>query len=315
MIQTILLLLVTRLPPVNGTFNGATITGLSGTSGAYSGSNNANIIQDNALFAGQNGDNGNYSGIDTNGVSFTASDGNTYNLYFNGQNLSYQSANTQTGAQTANATPTTVVTDNGAPCYCTGTHIRTTRGDVAVEHLAIGDLAVTASGAHRAISWIGSRLTNTRRYSRPQEAMPVRVSAHAFGENRPARDLLLSPGHALCIDVVGEVLIPAGSLINVTTITQEDVDSVTYWHVEVEGGHDILLAENMPAESYLEMGNRGFFAGNGVVVLDASPDATVLTHDDFCRPFHAEGALVRSGARAARGPRGGNSDGGSKSGG
>ncbi len=120
----------------------------------------------------------------------------------------------------------------------------------------------------------------------------MRIAAHAFGDNRPARDLLVSPGHSLCVDVVGEVLIPAMALVNGTTITQEDVDSVTYWHVELEGGHDILLAENMPAESYLEMGNRGFFAESGVVDLDASPDAPVVTHADFCRPFHAEGALV-----------------------
>ncbi len=188
-----------------------------------------------------------------------------------------------------------VITPN-AVCFAGGTAIRVMRNggkaDVAVEHLAVGDVAVTASGAHRAVRWIGSRVTHCRRHPRPQEAMPVRVAAHAFGENRPARDLVVSPGHSLCVDVVGEVLIPAGSLINGTTIVQEDVDTVTYWHVELEGGHDILLAENMPAESYLEMDNRGFFAESDVVELDASPDAPVVTHADFCRPFHAEGALV-----------------------
>ncbi len=106
------------------------------------------------------------------------------------------------------------------------------------------------------------------------------------------RDLRVSPGHSLCVDVVGEVLIPAIALVNGTTIVQEDVDCVTYWHVELEGGHDIVLAENMPAESYLEMGNRGFFAESGVVALNASPDTPVATHADFCRPFHMEGALV-----------------------
>ncbi len=193
-------------------------------------------------------------------------------------------------------------------CFATGTRIRVARdggvADVPVEQLAVGDLAVTASGAHRAIRWIGSRLTLPRRHTRPHEGMPVRVFAHAFGENRPARDLLVSPGHSLCVDVVGEVLIPAVALINGTTITQEDVDTVTYWHVELDR-HDILLAENMPAESYLDMGNRGFFAEADVVALDASPDAPVVTHADFCRPFHSEGALVevvraQLGARAEK---------------
>ena len=179
-----------------------------------------------------------------------------------------------------------------AVCFAAGTLIRTARGEVAVEHLAIGDLAVTASGPHRPIRWIGSRLTHCRRHPRPLEVMPVRITANAFGENRPARDLVVSPGHSLCVDIVGEVLIPASSLINGTTIVQEDVDHVTYWHVELDGGHDIILAENTPAESYLAMGNRSFFAEGAVVALDASPDVPVVTHADFCRPFHAAGALV-----------------------
>ena len=204
------------------------------------------------------------------------------------------------------STVTTTVSALGAPvvsntlavstalvCFASGTLIRTARGDQAIEDLAIGDLVVTASGAHRPIRWLGHRSVNCRQHPRPHEAMPVRVVAHAFGENRPARDLFVSPGHSLCVDVVGEVLIPAGVLINGTTVTQEDVDSVTYWHVELDG-HDILLAENMPAESYLEMDNRNFFAESGVVALDASPDAPVVTHADFCRPFHAEGALVEA---------------------
>jgi hypothetical protein len=36
-------------------------------------------------------------------------------------------------------------------------------------------------------------------------------------------------------------------------------DFVTYWHVELER-HDILLADGMPAESYLDTGNRAAFA-------------------------------------------------------
>ena len=225
----------------------------------------------------------------TNGTTLTVTGGNG-------------GAQTETFALTNGAQVYTAQSDNNggtlvtAVCYVGGTRIRVLRdgaeADVAVEHLVVGDLAVTASGAHRPIRWIGSRLTHPRRHPRPHEAMPVRVAAHAFAPNRPARDLLVSPGHSLCVNIVGEVLIPAMALINGRTIIQEDVDSVTYWHVELEDGHDILLAENMPAESYLDMGNRGFFAESGVVDLDASPDAPVATHADFCHPFHMEGPLV-----------------------
>ena len=91
--------------------------------------------------------------------------------------------------------------------------------------------------------------------------------------------------------MLGEFLIPAVALINGTTITQEKVDTVIYWHVELEN-HDIIIAENVPAESYLDMGNRGFFAEADVVTLAATPDAQERTHADFCRPFHADGVLV-----------------------
>ena len=85
---------------------------------------------------------------------------------------------------------------------------------------------------------------------------------------------------------------PAGALVNGTTITQLAVDSVTYWHVELET-HDILLAENLACESYIERGNRAFFAEADVVALAAGPDATApRTHADVCRPWHADGPIV-----------------------
>ena len=173
-----------------------------------------------------------------------------------------------------------------------GTRIATSDGKGAVESLRVGDMAVTTLGAHRPISWLGHRTLDCRRHPRPQEIMPVRITAHALGPNRPAHDLRVSPGHAICVDLLGEVLIPAGALINGSTIVQQEVESVTYWHVELEGGHDILLAENLPCESYLEMGNRSFFAEAEATALHAIPDARAITHADFCRPFHTDGPVV-----------------------
>ena len=117
-------------------------------------------------------------------------------------------------AFTQNATTASVTTDVAGlvsttmeaatiVCFCSGTLIRTVRGDVAVEHLAVGDLATTAQGEPRSIRWLGHRRIDCRRHLRPHEVMPVRISAHAFGENRPSRDLFVSPGHSLCVDVVG----------------------------------------------------------------------------------------------------------------
>jgi hypothetical protein len=183
-------------------------------------------------------------------------------------------------------------------CFVSGAHVRTERGDVAVEDLAVGDLAVTASGAVRPIIWIGRRTIE-----RPvSEQRPVRVLAGAFGEGLPARDLWLSHGHAVCVDALGEVLIPVGELVNGVTIVREEVSEITYWHIELES-HDLLLAEGLPAESYLDTGNRAFFGRAHGRLATLEPDRSLA---DSCRPFVAEGPLIeavreRLAARAASG--------------
>ncbi|SFV05902.1 Hint domain-containing protein [Methylobacterium sp. 174MFSha1.1] len=165
--------------------------------------------------------------------------------------------------------------------------------DVAVEHLQVGDLAVTSSGEQRAIRWIGHRTLNCRNHPHPLAVLPVRIGKDALGPDKPAQDLWVSPGHAICLDVDGEVLIPASALVNGAAITQVAVDTVTYWHVELDS-HDVLVANGLPAESYLDMGNRRFFAQGSVVDLAAHPDADAAsrTHADFCRPFVGKGPLV-----------------------
>ena len=187
-------------------------------------------------------------------------------------------------------------------CFVSGTQISTTEGNTAVEDLVVGNLAVITDVANSPIRWLGHRTIDCRRHSSPAEVMPIRIAAHAFAPNKPIRDLYVSPGHAICVDAYGEVLIPAGSLVNGTTIVQVEVETVTYWHVELDE-HEIILAEGLPCESYLEMRNRSFFVENGTVLLAASPDAVVRTHADFCRPYYADGPLVdavraRLGARA-----------------
>ena len=178
-----------------------------------------------------------------------------------------------------------------AVCYCAGTLIRTARGEIAVEHLAVGDLAVTASGETRPIRWIGHQTHRPQGAMRPRSLWPVRVAAGAFGDNKPASDLVLSPGHSVCLSLVDEVLVPIQELVNGSTIAYVDTDKVTYWHVELDS-HDILIANGMPAESFLEMGaNRATFA-NGRGLGDPSNEVVGRTHDDFCRRFVDEGPLL-----------------------
>ena len=118
---------------------------------------------------------------------------------------------------------------------------------------------------------------------------PVRVRADAFAPGRPRRDLVLSPDHAVFVD---GALIPVRYLLNGATIVQEPAGKVTWWHLELDA-HDVVLAEGLPAESYLDTGNRSAFEGGAVV----------QAHPDFAREVRARAAcaeLVFSGARLER---------------
>ena len=151
----------------------------------------------------------------------------------------------------------------GSACYAIGTFILTDRGEIAVEHLTAGDHVTTMSGASRPIRWIGYRRIDCSRHPDPRQVWPVRVGAGAFGEGLPRRDLWLSPDHAV---YMRGVLIPIKLLVNGSTIRQIQMNAVTYYHVELSR-HDILLAEGLPAESYLDTGNRYMFENGGASLL------------------------------------------------
>ncbi len=182
------------------------------------------------------------------------------------------------------------------PCFLAGTAILTARGEIPVEDLRVGDLALTLSG-HGAplkpIIWIGRGRFDAARHPRPERVIPIRIAAGALGEGLPHRDLLVSPDHCLCLD---GVMIPAERLINGATIVRDaSITRGEYFHVEL-AGHDILLSEGAPSESYLDTGNRGAFV-NGGPLPDLHPDFAPRHWTGKCVPLAQEGpvlAAVRS---------------------
>jgi hypothetical protein len=183
------------------------------------------------------------------------------------------------------------------PCYAAGTRILTERGEVAVEQLAEGDMVITLSGEARSLQpvrWIGQRRMNLRQHPQPNLVAPIRVRRHAFGTDMPSRDLLLSPDH--CLFVEGK-LIPAKLLINDLTIVQErDIAAVHYYHVELDR-HAVLFAEGLPAESYLDTGNRAMFANAGLALV-LHPEFEVNAHlkcweTDACAPLAVSREVVK----------------------
>jgi hypothetical protein len=160
----------------------------------------------------------------------------------------------------------TYSTTGSVPCFASGTMVSTPDGARRVEHLAAGDLVTTLSGEHRAIVWAGHRRVDIARHRAPALVRPVRIAAGAFGPSLPNADLTVSPDHNI---FVGGVLIPAKCLVNGLNVVELDVTAVTYHHIELET-HDVVLANNLPAETYLDTGNRENFAGGAATV--AHPD-------------------------------------------
>ena len=174
-------------------------------------------------------------------------------------------------------------------CFATGTRIATTRGEVAVERLRVGDNVLGPDGSAQPAIWLGHRRVDCHRHPRPHDVWPVCVQAGAFAPGVPSRDLFLSPDHAVFAD---GVLIPVRYLINGRTIAQVKRASVTYWHVELPQ-HGVLLAEGLPAESYLDTGNRAAFVGGGPA-LHLHPDFARQVWDARgCAPLLLDGPLVQ----------------------
>lgn len=161
-----------------------------------------------------------------------------------------------------------------------------------MEDLREGDRVITLDGtshAHRRVTWIGHRHIDLTRHRDPNAARPIRILPDALGDNVPNRELRVSPDHAIAID---NRLIPARLLVNGATILRDEhVTAVTYFHIETDQ-HSILLAENTPAESYLDTGNRGIFE-NGGAPLILHPDLSGLDGQQrreagSCLPFASD---------------------------
>jgi len=157
----------------------------------------------------------------------------------------------------------------GGRCIAAGTLVRTPSGDVRAEDIwNCGEIVTLRNGQETVepIKWVGQRHVDLKRHARPEQAAPIRIRAGAIAEATPAKDLLVSPEHAIFID---GALVQARSLVNGGSIVQErGTDEITYYHIEL-ATHGVFFADGLAVESYLDNGDRSFFE---------SEDAPVMLH-------------------------------------
>jgi len=157
------------------------------------------------------------------------------------------------------------------PCFVRGTRLLTPEGYRPIESFDPGDAVITQDGRPRAIKWLGHR-TMDLRGNTPDH--PIRFAPGSISPGIPARPVKLSPLHAVFID---GVLVPALHLVNGATITWQKTGPVTYFHLELDR-HDIVFAEAMPVETFLENGNRAqLFQERGTRAHCTTPCAPLIT--------------------------------------
>ena len=106
----------------------------------------------------------------------------------------------------------------------------------------------------------------------------MRIAPHAFAEEPTEASAAPITRSSVFVE---DVLIPVKFLVNDATIAQIDVVTVTYYHLEL-ARHDVVLAEGLPAETYLETGGRSAFENGG---------GAMQIHPDFA-PVDARVAMI-----------------------
>lgn len=141
-------------------------------------------------------------------------------------------------------------------CFLAGTMIATPEGEVAIETLLPGQLVSTVDGRALPVRWLGKQTIATT-FADPDRSMPIRIRAGALADGVPARDLRVSPSHAMYVD---GVLAHAGALVNGLSIVRETQmpESFCYYNIEF-AEHALVMADGAPAESYVDNVSREHF--------------------------------------------------------
>ncbi len=145
------------------------------------------------------------------------------------------------------------------PCFTPGTQILTPYGELPIEELVAGDRVITRDHGVQKIRWIGATTLSAQYVAANPSLRPVLIRKGALGNNLPERDMRVSRQHRVLVrdwrseimfGVEGGVLVPAFSLCNDSSVTEErPVENVTYIHMAFDD-HEVVYADGIETESF-----------------------------------------------------------------
>ena len=131
------------------------------------------------------------------------------------------------------------------PCFVAGTRVLTQNGYKAIETLMMKDMIVLSDG--RVVDYDMKKIVVE---STTTATAPYRIDAGAFGKDKPATDICLSPHHKIQIRK-GVWISPERAAKTNPKVKQYGIgEPVTYWHIATANYlKDNLVCEGLVVES------------------------------------------------------------------
>lgn len=151
---------------------------------------------------------------------------------------------------------TTPQPERCTPCFTPGAMITTQRGEVAIQHLQVGDRVITRDNGIQPVRWVGKTQMFLQDFQAEPHLLPVLVRQGSLGKGLPERDLMVSPNHRLLVAnertslrfAEREVLVAAKHL-SVPGVHTVQSSGTTYIHFLCDR-HEVVLVDGIWTESF-----------------------------------------------------------------
>lgn len=148
---------------------------------------------------------------------------------------------------------------NNDTCFLSDCDILTIDGYKNITQIKSGDLIIT-NGEISEVIGIGVGTTKViNNVPLDLSGYPVCITKNAFGDNKPNKDIHLTPEHSVYIN---DYLIPIRLLVNGMSIYYDtEIESFEYYHIVCEE-HSVVDVNGLDAETYHNTGNSLKFKNN-----------------------------------------------------